>query len=404
MKTKTKVIIAVCLLMLLCGFVSQLVRDSVKLEMVQHGNMEKSDTFDAVVIRDETLINSEKTGVLESLVKDDEMVRRNKHIASVYESEIDDEAKTYLNLVNARIEEIMRAKEEVSSLALGDFRVESAMDSMVLDIRKAIEDGDMEKVAAVHSELNLLNDKKNAIVSGTDYTDSVLNKLREEKAEYEKKLGTRKQDLFSPAAGIYSTSIDGFEEIVTESAIGEMTPYDLESLYKMKSSGEMEKNPQALCKIIDNTEWSVAFLATEKEIGKLKKGSTVYVRTKDSSKDSQGEISYISTPVNGNYVVTVTSDVSCSWAMKERFVTIDLIRNKYKGLKVPVKALRVKDNVTGVYTVVDGIVHFKKVNVLYRDSVYALVEENNAAKDGLLLYDEVIVSGGKNVKEGDRIS
>lgn len=403
MKNK-KIRIAVILVaaVILVIWLSGLFRGGIRTEMVGHGNMEKSYSFDAIVVRNETLINSSKSGVLESMVKDREVVRRGKHVASIYESEIDEEAKAELSAINVRIDEIKRAREESTGLAIGEFRMESTMDLRTADITRAIENGDAEKVVSIHSELNLLNDKKNAIQNGSDYSDDILDSLMKSKAEFEQKLGSSGEDLFSPVAGIYSTNIDGFEEIITTDSLGTMTPYDFEIIYKMKD--DAKKEVSSVCKIIDNSDWSVAFLATQKEIAGFKEGSSVYVRTKNSVSDSKARISYISTPVNGNYLVAVTSEVSCEWAVRDRFVTIDLIRNKYQGLKVPIKALRVVDGVTGVYTVVDGIVYFKKVNVLYKDSGHAIVEENNTQRGNLLLYDEVVVSSNKKLKEGDRIS
>ena len=172
----------------------------------------------------------------------------------------------------------------------------------------------------------------------------------------------------------------------------------------MNEKDRAKPKANEVCKIIEGTEWSVAFVATEKELSKLKEGSGVYIRAKNHEEDSEARISYISTPVNGNYLVIATSDKDCTWAMKERFVEIDLIRSKHTGLKVPIAALRVKDGKTGVFAVVDGIVYFKEVNVLYKDSVYAIVEEDNTSRGGLLLYDEVVVSSRRELKEGERIS
>ena len=169
------------------------------------------------------------------------------------------------------------------------------------------------------------------------------------------------------------------------------------------SKEDIKKNGYP-CKIIDNFTWSVAFIAKEEEISKLKTGSSVYIRNSNSPGDLQATVSYISTPSKGKYVVIVTSNVSCDWAMKDRFVNIDLIKNKYAGLKIPVKALRVKDGNAGVYVVVDGIVKFKKAKILYKDSVYAIAEEDNLSQGGLLLYDEVIVSSPRKLKAGDKIS
>ncbi len=403
MKKTIKIITVPAVIFLVIAFFSFVFSSGIKYEMVQHGQMESTNSFEAIVIRDETVMTVQKKGVLESMVNDGEMVRKNKHVASIYESEIDDEVKVSLENVNSRIEEIKKAKEQTGSAAAGGFRMESAMDAKVQEIMEATENGDMDSIAILGNELNLLNDKKNAIENGTDYIDEVLKRLENEKKEYEKKLGNAKEDIFAPIAGVYSTGTDGFEDIVTTDAIGEMTPYDFEAIKKIKKEGKSEKSDAAVCKIINGTRWSVAFVATHKEISKLKEGSGVYIRAKNHPEESEGRVSYISTPVNGNYLVIVTSDEGNSWALKERFVEIDLIRSKYEGLKVPVDALRVKDGTTGVFTVVDGIVHFKKVKVLYKDSVYAIVEENNAQKGGLLLYDEVITSSKKELKEGERI-
>ena len=404
MKKTVKIIFVATALFLVTVLTVKLFNNNIKLEMVQHGEMENSYSFKALVIRDETVINTEKKGILEPMVKDKEMVRKNKHVASIYETDIDDDAKNKLNNINKRIEEITKVKEENRNAVVGGFHLESTIDARIKELMAASEEGDMERVAAISSELSLLNDRKNAIENGEKYTDDVLNSLMEDKAKYENKLGNAKEDLYSPVSGIFTTALDGYEKIVTPDAIGTMTPYDFESVSKMELSSKTAKKEGNVAKIIDGFGWSVAFVATEKEISKLKEGSSVYIRNSKLSEDHEANISYISTPANGNYLVIATSHESCNWAMEERFTEIDLVRNKYKGLKVPIKALRVVEGETGVYTVIDGIVHFKKVKVLYKDTNYAIVEENNSSQGGLLLYDEVVVSDTKNLKPGKKIS
>lgn len=404
MKKTVKILIVSWIIFLILVIAVNLFNRSIKIEMVQHGEMEKAYSFDAMVIRDETVIKAKKTGVLESMVDDNEMVKKNKHIASIYENEVDGNTKSKLASVNMRIEEISKVREESANVVSAGFIIESAMDEKVLELTRAIEEGDVQKAISAKSEINLLNDKKNVWKKGKDHTDDVLDNLVKEKKEYEKKLGNAKEDLYSPVSGIYSTNIDGYEELLTSDAIGTMTPDDYNSILKMDISREEAIKKGYPCKIIDNFTWSVAFIAKEEEVSKLKTGSSVYVRNSGSSQDMYARVSYISAPERGKYVVIVTSDVSCDWAMKDRFVKISLIKNKYSGLKIPVEALRVNDGKTGVYVVVDGIVKFKKAKVLYKDAGYAIVEENNVSQGGLLLYDEVIVSSSRKVKEGDKIS
>ncbi len=404
MKKTVKILVAVWIVFMLVVVVANLFGNSIKTEMVQHGEMEKAYSFEAMLIREETGMSAGKSGVLESMVEDNEMVRKNKHVASIYESKVDAEVKNKLANINIRIEEITKVKEESSNVVSAGYTIEAAMKDKVEELTVALRQGNVKKAYSLNSEIHILNDKKNVWEKGEEYTDDVLDELLKEKAEYERKLGNAKEDLFSPTSGIYSTHIDGYEQLLNPAAVESMSVDDFNTIKNMKVSAEDIKKSGYQCKIIDNFTWSVAFTANKDEISKLKKGSVVYVRNANSPKDMKAVVSYISTPTNDKYVVIVTSDIKCDWAMKDRFVKIDLIKNKYSGLKVPMKALRVRDGKTGVYVVVDGIVKFKNVNVLYKDSGYAIVEENNTSRGGLLLYDEIIVSSSKEYKVGDKIS
>ena len=178
---KKKIIIISLALIILGIWTVKMFRGGIKLEMVGHGEMEKSYAFDALVIRDEKVINAQKTGVLESVVRDSQLVRKNRHVASIYESEIDDEAKSSLAAINARIEEITKARDELSSLAVAELRVENTMNIRTDEITQAIEDGNMEKVVSVHNELNLLNDKKNAMENAFILADQLMYQQKKEK-------------------------------------------------------------------------------------------------------------------------------------------------------------------------------------------------------------------------------
>lgn len=404
MKKHTKLAIVCVCIFAAVALISLLLSDNISYEIVKHGSMEKSDSFEAIIIREEAIVESDRDGVIESMVAEHEMVKRNKKVASIYESRVDDGAKARLEDINIRIEEITKAKQQLGQSSARGFRVEGAIDTKTAELTRAMENGDMQKVSEIRTELNLLNDKKNAISGNTDNTDEILARLTEERKKYEKSLGSSKEDIFAPAAGLYTTDVDGYETILNPDAIREMTPYDFESVNKGRKSDKKKDTGNAICKIISDTNWYVTFVATQKEIEKLSEGSSVYLRVVNYDEEVPGKISYISTPANGNYLVAVSSSESCTWAFSERFVELDLVRSKYSGLKVPVEALRVVDNNTGVYTVVDGIVHFKKVKVLCKDNRYAIVEENNLKNGNLLLYDEVITSSRRKLKEGEKIS
>ena len=91
------------------------------------------------------------------------------------------------------------------------------------------------------------------------------------------------------------------------------------------------------------------------------------------------------------------------YALSNRFVEFDVICDRYTGIKIPVSTISVKDNgTTGVYVVSSSILKFKEVNVLFKNSKYAIVEQNNMKDNYLLLYDE-IVTHCKEYTEGKKV-
>lgn len=389
------------LLFVIINIVRYLTPD-MKTEMVQHGEMELSYSFDALVIRGETTISADYKGVLESMVTEGEMVPKGKHVASIYENAVDEGVKKKLISINERIAEVTAARANQASYT-DSYRTESDINRKLSDMRTAAEEKDVKKITVAKTELGLLSDRRTATENDGGTGEQLLAALQAEKASYEKNLGKSHQDLYSPASGDYSTKIDGYEKVITPESTKELTPDDFKTLTEMKVTKEDVEKSGIVCKIIDSLNWSVAVTATEKELADIKAGDTVYLRNHSSDTDVPATISYISAPKNGRYVVCATSDVSCDWAETERFLDIDFVKKKYSGLKIPSAALRVVDGETGVYTVSDGIVKFKKVNISYKSGKYAIAEEDNSSSGGLLLYDEVIVSGSKKIKPGMRV-
>ena len=72
-----------------------------------------------------------------------------------------------------------------------------------------------------------------------------------------------------------------------------------------------------------------------------------------------------------------------------------IITKTYSGIRVDKNSVRLLDGQSGVYVKVGQIVRFKKADVLYMGSSYALLDPNGKVSN----FDEVIVSG-KNLYDG----
>ena len=102
---------------------------------------------------------------------------------------------------------------------------------------------------------------------------------------------------------------------------------------------------------------------------------------------------------NGQAVIVVSANHYLDSIYSIRTAEFEIIRRTYSGLKVPISALRVDGETTGVFVNLGGVARFREVNVLYSDDTMAIVEDQGNISGVLKLYDSVIVNG-HNIENG----
>ena len=363
---------------------------SYKTEIAMSGTLEKSFALDGIVVRDEEYVSTKSKGVLEAKTAEGEIVKNGKMVGNIYYGDIDDETKKKLVVINQRIAEINSAQNLNDSYTNDIHKIESNIASKVNDLTMAAVSKDVSRVAALKTDINILLDKKSTVSGSKSDAQTTLEDLQAQKKQIESMYDAAKDDLYAPMPGRFSTLIDGYEKIITPKAVKKITVDEYNELKKAKPD-DSEKSSAAVCKIINNFEWQIVTVASDSLVSKLKEGSEVYIRF-ENQPDAQAYVSYISPQDNGRYVVCITSSAQSDYAMENRFVKFEIITAKYSGIKVPVDAVRVIKNQKGVYTVSGGVKKFKQADIIYSNSKYAIISEQNNKANYLRLYDEVIVS------------
>ena len=396
-----KFIIAVLVLFLIYNFIIMFTPD-IKSELAVSGTMEKTFSLNGIIIRDEVVMKSDTPGVLESKVKENEMVKKNKVVASVYKGEIDDETQHKLAEINRRINEISTQLATDTHLSNDAYRLEESITSKVNDIIMASNARDAEKVASLRDNLTALALKRVSASSQAE-ASGILAELKAEKQQLESTFNASKTDILSPAQGIYSTNIDGYEQLLSTAKAQSMTVADYQIARKSKPTEDEIKASGAVCKVIDNYKWSLAALVNDNTASELESGKRVYIRFPHDNVDLAATVEYISPESSNKYVIVLSSTENSSFVLNNRFVEFDLICEKYTGIKIPVKALTVNgDGATGVYVMENSAMRFKKAEVLFKDSKSAIVYMDNTRTDYLFLYDNVITYA-KEYAEGKKI-
>ena len=396
-----KVIIAILILFLIYNLIIMFTPD-IKSELAVSGTMEKTFSLNGIIIRDEVVMKSDTPGVLESKVKEQEMVKKNKVVASVYKGEIDDETQHKLAEINRRINEISTQLATDTHLSNDAYRLEESITSKVNDIIMASNSRDAEKVASLKDNLTALALKRVSAQSQAEAT-GLLAELKTEKQQLESTFNASKTDILSPAQGIYSTNIDGYEQLLSTTKAQSMTVADYQIARKSKPTEDDIKASGVVCKIIDNYKWNLAAVVNDNTASELEAGKRVYIRFPHDNVDLAATVEYISPESSNKYVVVLSSTENSSFVLTHRFVDFDLICEKYTGIKVPVKALTVNsEGATGVYVLENSAMHFKKADVLFKDGKNAIIYMDNTIADYLFLYDNVITHA-KEYAEGKKI-
>lgn len=381
----------------------------IKTQMIRYGTLEDASVHQALLIRDESVITANGSGILESYVREYELVKNGKQVAAVYQGDVDSETQQKLKQVNDRITEITNTVESDTAFEGDQHKLEENIAVRASDLVVAANRQDAERASELRTDLDKLLDKKRAVSGESGTASAILEELRQQKQQYESMLSSTRQELYAPKPGLYSTAIDGYEQVLTPAAIGSMTVADFENIQGMDISAEQARSNGAVCKVVSNIEWNAALLMDAETAESIRSEwnsasqngltYTVYLRLDGQTQDSPATIQYISPASDGKCVLIATATDYNEPALSNRKCSITLIRDKYEGLKVPMEAIRVKDGQQGVYTVTDGLMKFKKTEILYNNGQYAIVKENNLGSNTLLLYDEVVVDA-KEINEG----
>lgn len=351
------------------------------------------------MIRDEQIIPKETSGVCNVVVSDGERVSRNGLIANVYQSEAQADASEQIRRMDEKLRLLQNSTVDT---ALGADEVAAMEDKICAAIRQigaAADSGNGTAILAAREDLTLLINKKGVLLGESEGYDAVIAKLKEERAVLAAQSAGGAYQARSPISGFFVSEVDGYEDMLSVDRIKELSVDDLRSLGKIAPS-EVD-NDAVFGKIVPGYEWYFAALLSEKEADGLKIGGSMQIKFTYSTGDVvPADIYYISEAEDGQRVVVLRCDYSLPELSLVRTQKVQLIRRSYTGLKISEQSLHVnEEGQKGVYIQVGSIMQWRPVDILFSKDNYHLVTYDKSSKNGLQLYDMVIV-GGRDLYNG----
>jgi putative membrane fusion protein len=364
-----------------------------KTTLAVYGTISDYVSADGHLIKDETLIKAPSDGVLQPYVSDCEKIGRGRVMAAVLNGETDEAARLEMIEVKSRIAALESVLKGGDSFKDDILSIDTGICENISNIVKYASKGKMTNISKYKNGIVILADKRNALVNKNG--DKILAGLKARHLELEAKLGNIINEITSPVSGVFTARMDGLEDVLTPERINELTVSDIEKIKNAQPGAQSRVSKgDAVCKLIDNFEWHLAVVLSEAEAAGIEEGKYLKIAFRDAG----GEIvaSYIqrvSEPENGKVLAIFRLNRDLDGILSRRHVSVDIIKSTYKGFRLPANALRVVDSKTGVYVKNGSETRFCEVEVLYRNDDYMIIKEDNTRKDGILLYDNVVVDG-----------
>ena len=364
--------------------------DPLTITMVYESQAEDTLSMDGWLVRTEEPLPGQ-SGTVSRAVQEGQRVAAGETVATVYS---DDSALQTVSRIETLELQLQQLEFALTSYLDPDaaLKLDTSITDDIRALRQTLTQGDY---ASAESDLATLKaavlkrdygayESQEAIQSQVKTVESELTQLRASLSG----AGT----VRAKASGTYSAVCDGYESVLTEEFLKDVTPSRLKSL----KAGTAESN---VGKLIYGDTWYYAVTLPADQAAELKTMGRVSVRlAKGFDQSIRMTVESVSREENGEAVVVLSSTRYLAQTTLLRHQAADAVLHTYQGLRVPANALRVsEDGTTGVYCVDGENASFRPVTLVYQGAGYALVSPADGVADTRTLRagDQVIATSGE---------
>jgi hypothetical protein len=196
------------------------------------------------------------------------------------------------------------------------------------------------------------------------------------------------ENIYSNEAGVVCTHIDGYEN---KFDVNNVSGVDAKAINSISRSGIKPG-----IKIINNSEWFIyAMIDKNTDIAK-KSNYKLYMNDNEYPAD----VVKVEKKQDGTFILfRVNYDLNI--LNLHRNINGYIIKSRYTGIVVPIKALYNLNGNQGVLIKTHGYAEFRKIELLFEDKDFAVILPSEKGKK-LVEYDDII-SNSSNLKDGTKI-
>lgn len=355
---------------------------------------------DGYVFRDETLLYSRNSGVVDYFVRDGEKVSSGQALANVYQSGDGSSDRAMIALLDEQIALLEECSgDNVSASDLSALR-KSASDTY-FTLTGLLASGEAGELDYQIEKMMLTLSKISVITSGDA---SIKESLTALKAERNRILSGEYEAVFSTKSGYFYSSTDGYEADFTLSAAEALDGEGFYELIASASEKSENKSDGVYGKLAPNSKWILMLPLSIADAEGLGEGETYNVNFPENNNTTipMTVERKVASEKTREIIVSLSTNRLPDNFVLERCMTAQIERSSVSGIYVPRSALVRHEGENGVYILRGSVVRFRRIDIIYQGDDYFLVAERDD-KDGDYYYlgsNELIITDGNNLFDG----
>ena len=343
-------------------------------------------------LREESVIDSVGSKYFDIIIPSGGKVSKGGTIANVYSTDNAAHIQSQIRELESQIDEY-EAIMNTSSQFKEDVSYDSEIRKNVLGISYNANNKKINDAFSSASDF-YMSVIKNKISLGeiSDYSQKI-NELEAKISDLKKQSSTVIKYISAPVSGYFSQKVDGLENKLSFDMLNEIDSQKFQNIEDLCSSNSATQT--SIGKVVHGSEWRLCFKANADDFPNTYVGSSLYIRL-PSVTDEKIKCSVIDLcKENENIYIVLQSNMVTGDLISQRSCDVDIIIDSHSGLRIDKNAIRKVDGVDGVFIKSNGIIKYRKINVIYLASTYAVVKYDPLDNNSVQAFDEVIIRGYK---------
>ena len=369
----------------------QLLYSPIQTESVNSYSVYATEEATGFVIRNETVIADQSSGVRFYTVENGSRVPKGGEIARVFPTENDAWSQQRLDSLDEEISLLEEIESQGTANRVNLDLINKQINERVNDLVVCANTAAYQSLRDLYNDLlSLMNKRQITTGKVADFSDRIAALKAERQqlaASFKKATGT----VSAPVAGYFVSEVDGMETALSYDKAEQLTTADIQAALEKEAQPVREG---VAGKIVGDYEWYLACVLEKTQVTKIQEGTSLSLRLPFVSNDSI-PVTVVSTNRDKEGKVAVV--FRCAYMSEElsdiRREPVEIQVDKPEGLRVPNSALYFdEDGTRGVYVREGNTLRFRKVEILYSTPSYSICKEMED-RSYVRLYDDVVVKG-----------